>query len=115
MKHVHLGKLIERKFNESGLTKKAFADKIGYSQRHLYTIFEKESIDTALLAKIGSTLHFDFFEVFVPNSKKFISVEEPIPSYTKTSLRIKLEISIEGKLNKKEILSAVKEELDRII
>jgi hypothetical protein len=115
MKQVHLGKLIERKFNESGLTKKAFADKIGYSQRHLYTIFEKESIDTALLAKIGNTLHHDFFESFLPASKKNTSVEESNSNYGATNIRLKLEILIEGKFNKKEILSAVKEELDRII
>ena len=28
-------------------------------------IFDKESIDTALLSKIGSTLHFDFFELSI--------------------------------------------------
>ena len=115
MKNMHLGKLIERKFNESGLTKKAFADKIGYSQRHLYTIFEKESIDTALLVKIGNTLHHDFFESFLPSTKKIANSEEANASYGATNIRLKLEILIEGKFNKKEILSAVKEELDRII
>jgi transcriptional regulator with XRE-family HTH domain len=114
MKNVHLGKLIERKFNESGLTKKAFADKIGYSQRHLYTIFEKDSIDTALLVKIGNTLHHDFFESFLPSTKKIANSEEN-SSFGATNIRLKLEILIEGKFNKKEILNSVKEELDRII
>ena len=114
MKNVHLGKLIERKLNDSGLTKKAFADKIGYSQRHLYTIFDKESIDTALLSKIGSTLHFDFFEVLVPTAKKSNAIEEANTNNA-TTTRLKLEITINSKLSKKEILNAVKEELDRII
>lgn len=115
MKNVHLGKLIERKFNESGLTKKAFADKIGYSQRHLYTIFEKESIDTALLAKIGSTLHHDFFEALLNLTKKTINPNDESDFTPNTSVSIKVEILINGKINKSEILNAVKDELDRMI
>ena len=55
------------------------------------------------------------FESFLPSTKKIANSEEANASYGATNIRLKLEILIEGKFNKKEILNAVKEELDRII
>lgn len=115
VKQVNIGKIIEEKFNASGLTKRAFAEKIGISQRHLYTLFEKNSVDTAQLQRICEILHFDFFTAFteyrIPKPKAMIS-EEPSENYP-AKVNFKLEINISGKLNKTEILEAVVEELNR--
>lgn len=46
-----------------------FASKINYSRRNIYSIFEKESIDTSLLGKISEVLGQDFF-MHYSNSKK---------------------------------------------
>ncbi len=114
MKQVDIGKIIEEKFNESGLTKRAFAEKIGISQRHLYTLFEKNSVDTAQLQRICEILHFDFFAAFteyrIPKPKS--TIEEPLENYP-AKVNFKLEINISGKLNKAEILEAVVQELNR--
>lgn len=114
MKQIQIGKIIEEKFDESGLTKRAFAEKIGISQRHLYTLFEKNSVDTAQLQRISEILHFDFFAAFteyrVPKPKS--SSEEPVENYP-TKVNFKIEINISGKLSRAEILDAVVEELNR--
>lgn len=47
-----------------------FAKKINYSRRNIYSIFEKESIDTSLLKKIGDILEIDFFVDYSLNAKK---------------------------------------------
>ena len=114
MKQIPIGKIIEEKFNESGLTKRAFAEKIGISQRHLYTLFEKNSVDTLQLQRICDILHFDFFAAFTdyraPKTK--VTSEEPSESYP-AKVSFKLEINISGKINKSEIMEAVAEELNR--
>lgn len=42
----------------------SFAKKINRSRNVVYNIFERESIDTALLNKIGLILRMDFFSLF---------------------------------------------------
>ena len=61
---VHIGKKIKEAVDKSGMTVTAFAEKINYSRRNIYSIFSKESIDTQLLSKIGKVLDQDFFNHF---------------------------------------------------
>lgn len=61
---VHIGQEIEKLFETSGLTKKAFAEKIGRGHNKINDVFESPSCDTRLLAKIGEVLHFDFFTFY---------------------------------------------------
>lgn len=115
MKKVHIGRLIREQFEASGMTKKAFADKINLSARHVYSLFERESVDTGLLQRISEVLNHNFFKAYI--DYKFPPVEGEVtePAEEKNSIQLKLEINIKGKINKREILNSVKEELDQLL
>jgi hypothetical protein len=61
---IHLGKLIKEEVYRQQISVSAFARKINRSRNVVYDIFERESIDTALLNKIVLVLHVDFFALF---------------------------------------------------
>jgi plasmid maintenance system antidote protein VapI len=63
-KKIHIGKLIRQKFDESGMTKTAFAEKLGCERNNIYNIFEKQSINIDLLYSISCVLHYDFFQLY---------------------------------------------------
>lgn len=115
MKKVHIGRLIRSKFEASGMTKKAFADKIGLSVRHLYTLFEKDSVDTGLLQKISDVLNYNFFQAFSNYKEPVQSDEAEEPGLNKSIVQLKLEINLKGRLNKRDILNSVREELDQLL
>lgn len=58
---VHIGKVIKRLVKEKGFTVTEFAEKINYSRRNVYEIFDKNTIDTGLLVKIGKLLNENLF------------------------------------------------------
>lgn len=68
---MHIGKKIKEAVKRSGMSVTEFAAKINYSRRNIYSIFEKESIDTSLLIKISTVLDQDFFVHYSTNSKKY--------------------------------------------
>ncbi len=106
---VHVGKIIEQKFKESGLTKKAFADKINLSQRHLYTIFSKNSVDTGLLMRISEVLNYDFFIHFT-KSKSIAPNESNIEE-----AEIQLVIRITRNISRVSILEQIDKKLKQLI
>lgn len=59
---MHIGKQIENIFRKQGRTISWFADKLCYNRRNIYKIFEKESIDSALLMRISNLLEHDFLK-----------------------------------------------------
>ena len=67
---VHIGKRIKEAVEKSGMTVTEFAKKINYSRRNVYAIFEKESVDTSQLKKIGDVLDHDFFVDYSLIAKK---------------------------------------------
>ncbi|HIX26658.1 MAG TPA: helix-turn-helix domain-containing protein [Candidatus Barnesiella excrementigallinarum] len=72
-KSIHLGKLIKKKFNESGLTVNEFAQRINRSRTVVYNIFERESIDIKMLEEISRALNYDFIKLYTQKNsiKKF--------------------------------------------
>ncbi|MBI4944890.1 MAG: helix-turn-helix transcriptional regulator [Bacteroidetes bacterium] len=78
---MHIGKKIKEAVKRSGMSVTEFAAKINYSRRNIYSIFEKESVDTSLLTKISDVLGQDFFVHYSSDSKKYAAqhgrVEEP--------------------------------------
>lgn len=62
---VHIGSLIQEKLDENGMKITEFARRIGKTSSNIYNIFERESIDTALLASISSVLGYDFFKHYL--------------------------------------------------
>ena len=61
---IHVGKKIKEELYRQGLSVSKFAKKINRSRNVVYDIFERESIDTALLNKIGKILNCDFFSLY---------------------------------------------------
>lgn len=61
---IHIGKKIKEELYKQGLSISTFAKKINRSRNVVYDIFERESIDTALLNKIGVVLRTDFFSIY---------------------------------------------------
>jgi transcriptional regulator with XRE-family HTH domain len=67
---IHIGKKIKEEIYKQGISVSAFAKKINRSRNVVYDIFERESIDTALLNKIGTVLRIDFF-AFYTDQKEY--------------------------------------------
>lgn len=59
---MHIGQQIEKIFREQGRKVSWFADKLCCDRRNIYKIFERESIDTALLVRISIVLDHDFLK-----------------------------------------------------
>lgn len=61
---IHIGAKIKEELYKQGISVSSFAKKINRSRNVVYDIFERESVDTALLNKIGLILHVDFFSLY---------------------------------------------------
>ncbi len=62
---IHIGRLIEERIKEVGMTKAEFGRRINTSRQNVNTLLRKESLDTRLLKKIGRVLDYDFFRFFL--------------------------------------------------
>lgn len=93
---IHIGKKIKEELYSQGISVTDFAKKINRSRNVAYDIFERESIDTALLNRIAKVLNVDFFSLY--SSQKEFSLEsikhfnsgEPPPHYGKQAEEILL-------------------------
>jgi hypothetical protein len=61
---LHIGREIEKKFDESGIKPEEFAKRINTGKRNLYTIFKREDINSGQLKRISEALDFDFFAFY---------------------------------------------------
>lgn len=93
---IHIGAIIKEELYKQGISVTAFAKKINRSRNVVYDIFERESVDTALLNKIGLILHIDFFSLY-SDQKAYkkegvlpITVKEEKPLSNKTDNKLKL-------------------------
>lgn len=64
MRNIHIGKIIHKKFKESGLSVAEFAARINRTRGTVYDIFSRKSIDTDLLITISEVLRYDFFQEY---------------------------------------------------
>jgi transcriptional regulator with XRE-family HTH domain len=71
---IHIGKKIKEKVSENQLSLADFAKALNKSRPLIYNIFERKSIDTALLQKISDVLGFNFFSLYIP-TKESSSIE----------------------------------------
>lgn len=77
-----IGKLIQKRLKERGMSNAEFARRINTHIRNVYDIFRRKSIDTDLLISIGSVLDYDFFRYYYkPLSEKGTSTNEPENHY----------------------------------
>lgn len=72
-KHVHIGKKIKEVLIQTRLKKTEFADLINISRTVVYDIFKRETIDTALLQKIGKVLNHDFFSYYKSSEQPVVN------------------------------------------
>src|ERR1043166_5553304 len=61
---IHIGKRIKEELYKQDMSVSTFARKINKSRNVVYDIFDRESIDTSLLNKIGLILRVDFFSLY---------------------------------------------------
>lgn len=61
---IHLGQTIKQIVKSKGFTTSEFSKMIGTSRSNVHNIFEREVLDTDLLAKISKALDFNFFSLF---------------------------------------------------
>ncbi len=74
-----IGQLIKERIAAEKMGVTEFSKKIGVERSNVYDIFKRESIDTALLKKIGQVLHYDFFQdLLEPETKKRMLLSERI-------------------------------------
>jgi len=60
-----LGRLIEERVDEKGMSKAEFARRINRSPQNVNDLFKRKSIDVEFLVEIGQVLEYDFFKHFV--------------------------------------------------
>jgi len=58
--NLHIGQLIKAVFDESGMTVSEFARQIHLERSTVYSIFERQSVDAILLARISLVLKHNF-------------------------------------------------------
>ena len=63
-KMIHIGQLIEAELTRQEHTISWFAKKLCCDRTNVYSIFKRQSIDTELLLRISTTLHYDFFALY---------------------------------------------------
>jgi len=74
-----IGQLIKERFEASGMEATQFAKLINKERSNVYNIFQRESIDTELLKKIGQVLRYDFFvDLLEPQTKKMLLMRQNI-------------------------------------
>lgn len=62
---VHIGRLIEAELHRQERSVTWFAGKLCCDRTNIYSIFKRESIDTALLLRISKVLHNNFFRYYM--------------------------------------------------
>lgn len=58
---IHIGHLIKAEMERQERSPSWLARHIGCDRTNVYRIFDRQSIDTALLLRISKVLHHDFF------------------------------------------------------
>lgn len=59
-----VGKLVEERIKELGMTKAEFGRRINTSRQNVNTLLRKDSMDACLLFQISKILNFNFFSCF---------------------------------------------------
>ena len=64
MSKIHIGKKIKEMLDKNPMSVVEFAESIGLTRNGAYKVFEKETIDTGQLQKIGKVLDHNFFQYY---------------------------------------------------
>ena len=61
---IIIGKVIEEELRRQERTKVWLARQLGCNRTYLYSIFEKQSVDTDILLRLSRILGRDFFKLY---------------------------------------------------
>jgi hypothetical protein len=89
---IHIGKLIKEKFEESRMSKSAFAVAVNMHRNNVYDLFTRQSVDTALLERVGEVLNYNFFSLFVEKTN-MVTVEEASSAMKKKIVFVPVELN----------------------
>jgi hypothetical protein len=92
---LHIGKEIEKIYQNSGMKLSEFAKRINTSSRNVYSIFERAEIKTDQLAKISEVLKFNFFSLYMASKNSHVA--EPQASYSSAKSKITVTLELDGK------------------
>jgi hypothetical protein len=106
---MHIGEKIEARAKELGVGATALARKIGTSKQNVYGIYQRSSIDTDLLVKLGKALEFDFFVYYSSsgNSRFTDDYRGSVEAVQEEILRLKQDL--QGLRERHELLRALYE------
>ena len=113
---VAIGKLIQKRLKERGMSNAEFARRINTHVRNVYDIFRRKSIDTDLLATISKALEYDFFGYYhLPPPEKGFTANEPKNLYVANAEIKRLLKKIEEQEREIELLQERLKDKERII
>jgi hypothetical protein len=92
---LHIGKEIEKIYQNSGMKLSEFAKRINTSSRNVYSIFERPEIKTDQLAKISEVLRFNFFSLYMTSKNSHVA--EPQELYASSKSKITVTLELDGK------------------
>ena len=69
---LHIGQLIKSELEKQERTPTWLSKKINCDRTNIYRIFDRESIDTALLSRISTALNRNFFEDLFLQQKEML-------------------------------------------
>lgn len=102
-----IGQIIKERVEASKINVVEFAKLIGVERTNVYNIYKRDSIDTALLKKIGQVLKYDFFQdLLEPETIKQIVLKERIGNVVYVPIEL-----TEEELNKMNLRDKVIEKL----
>lgn len=102
-----IGQIIKERVEASKINVVEFAKLIGVERTNVYNIYKRDSIDTALLKKIGQVLKYDFFQdLLEPETIKQIVLKERIGNVVFVPIEL-----TEEELNKMNLRDKVIEKL----
>jgi hypothetical protein len=113
---IHIGQLIKKRLQETGMSKTEFARRINKTSQNVYDIFERKTIDTGLLYTISTILDFNFFEPYsleVKNSVSFtVKLNDPDQPLLTAGEMVGSLLQLEQKMNEQTLeISALKKEI----
>ncbi|MBR5469431.1 MAG: XRE family transcriptional regulator [Paludibacteraceae bacterium] len=71
--NIHIGQLIEKEVRQQGRSIPWIAQQLNCERTNVYSIFHRESIDTALLLQISVILHHNFFSYYSSEYNSMLS------------------------------------------
>ncbi len=80
---MRIGEKIKERAEELRIGPTELGRMIKTSKQNVYSIFERDSIDTLLLQKLSKALEFDFFSYYISNHP--YSVNSPADEYERTN------------------------------